>query len=91
MWHGLGEMDHWLVATWHYGGARLLTWTNGRVSRDTQLLRWSNQGLPCGTVIVIGFLNWRPFLSPSCAQRRFCPQIVLRQAYDQILALDLPI
>jgi hypothetical protein len=45
-----GEVDHWLTATWHCGGARLsgdlclggthlLTWTNGRVPRGTWLLR----------------------------------------------------
>jgi hypothetical protein len=66
MWHRLGEVDHWLAATWHYGGAHLsgdlwqggahlLTWTNGRVPHGTQLLRWPNQGLPCGTVIVTSF------------------------------------
>jgi hypothetical protein len=100
IWHGLGEVDHWLAATWHYdgthlsgylchGGAHLLTWTNGRVPRGTQLLRWPNQGLPCGTVIVIGFLNWRPFLSPNCTQNVLCPQVVPREAYDQITSLDL--
>jgi hypothetical protein len=40
------EVDHWLAATWHcggahlsgdlcLGGAHLLTWTNGRVPRGT--------------------------------------------------------
>jgi hypothetical protein len=68
MWHRLDEVDHWLAATWHcggahlssdlfQGGAHLLTWINGRVPRGTQLLRWPNQELPCGIVIVIGFLN----------------------------------
>jgi hypothetical protein len=69
-------VDHWLTTTWHcggahlsgglcQGGAHLLTWTNERVSRGTQLLSWPNQGLPCGIVTVTGFLNWHSFLSPS--------------------------
>jgi hypothetical protein len=85
------EVDHWLTATWHcdgahlsgdlcLGGAHLLTWTNRRVPRGTQLLRWLNQGLPCGTVIVAEFLNWCPFLSPSCTQKGLYPQIVPRVA-----------
>jgi hypothetical protein len=60
-----GEVDHWLTTTWHcsgahlsgdlcLGGAYLLTWTNGRVPRDTRLLKWLNQGLPRG----IGWVRW---------------------------------
>jgi hypothetical protein len=62
---GWDEVDHWLTATWHYGGAHLsgdlclggahlLTWTNRRVPRGTQLLRWLNQRLPRG----IGCVGW---------------------------------
>jgi hypothetical protein len=58
---GLGEVDHWMTATWHYGGAHLsgdlclggahlLMWTNRRVPRGTWLLRWLNQRLPCVSV-----------------------------------------
>jgi hypothetical protein len=61
-------------------GAHLLTWTNKRVSRGTQLLRWLNQGLPRGTVTATEFLNWRPFLSPSCTQKGLCPQVAPRVA-----------
>jgi hypothetical protein len=102
MWYRLGEVALSWHVTWHscgahlsgdlfQNGAHLLTWTNGRVSRGTQLLRWPNQGLPCDIIIITGFLNWRPFLSSSCTQRTFCSQVVPREAYDQISALDMPI
>jgi hypothetical protein len=55
MWYRLGEVDHWLAVTWHCGRAHLLTWTDGRVPRDTRVLRWPNQEMPCGIVIVSGF------------------------------------
>jgi hypothetical protein len=84
------EVDHWLTATWHCGGAHLLTWTNRRVPCGTQLLRCLNQGLPRGTVTAAEFLNWRPFLSPSCTQKDLCPQVAPRVAlmkYEPLINL----
>jgi hypothetical protein len=33
-------------------------------------------------------LNWRTFLSPNYTQKGLCPQVVPREACDQISALD---
>jgi hypothetical protein len=91
-------MDHWLTATWHYGGAQLsgdlcqggahlLTWTNGRVPRGTWLLRWLNQGLPRGIGWVRWLLCWGrvwvPKLYPKCVISPSCTQ----RGLDQISAL----
>jgi hypothetical protein len=76
-----GEVDHWLTATWHCGGTHLsgdlylgedhlLTWTNRRVPRGTQLLRWLNQGLSRGTVIVAEFFELAPLLIPKLYPER---------------------
>jgi hypothetical protein len=70
------------------GGAHLARWTNRRVPRGTCWLSWPNGRLPCGTDIVAGFFELAPFPVSKLYPDRLCPQVVPREACDQISALD---
>jgi hypothetical protein len=56
-----GEVDHWLAATWHCGGAHL---SDALRQGGAHLLTWTNEWVSHGTD---GELLWVPKLYPECA------------------------
>jgi hypothetical protein len=73
LWGPLADLDQWDSATWHL--AVELTQSGAAMWHCNS--NW------------FFFLNWHSFLSPSCTQIGICPQVVPREAYDQISAPDL--
>jgi hypothetical protein len=67
-----------------------VTWLNGGLPRGMGWVRWPCHGLPRGTPVGPTY-QVHSFLSPSCTQIGLCPQVVSREVYDQISALDQPI
>jgi hypothetical protein len=81
---GLGEVDHWMTATWHWGGAHLsgdsclggahlLAWTNEMLTHGTVMLRWPSEVLTRGTLSLFSDSVCACLRSPVCTQMSLCP------------------